>query len=148
MDSDKWWATPFEVHLAARKFNCIIHLFHSEGELGAEEKHYCFPPEKSARSPGYPRIFLKSQILHGRFWFQWYQTSPKLFRAKTLRSALSNWLRQDDVRPISFRYLGLNEHEFVSIFSKLILDAYKRNALQATSEVQCFGALFSRHSVS
>jgi hypothetical protein len=74
---------------------------------------------------GYPIIFLKSQILHGQFWFQWYQTNPKLSHAKTLRCALSDWLKQDDIRPISFRYLGATEREFQSICATILSDARK-----------------------
>ena len=156
MDSDKVWATPFEVLLAARRFNCIIHLFHSE--CGSQqEAHYCFPPDTCARSSrrreddlvagpqdvnagerggqGYPIIFLKSQILHGQFWFQWYQTSPKLSHAKTLRCVLSDWLKQDDIRPISFRYLGATEREFQTICSAILADAHKTKSLSQSEEV-------------
>jgi len=120
-----WWATPFEVHLAAKKFNVIIHLFHSEpGAI--KEVHYCFEPQapRSAKKPA--SIFLKSELMkNGNFSFQWYQPNPKIFRADTLFEALHLWLSQEHVRPISVDLLGKSELDFVSKCSKALLKKHK-----------------------
>jgi hypothetical protein len=117
-----WWATPFEVHLAAKTFNCIIHLFHSETLDGAlTEAHYCFEPQapRSTKKPAC--IFLKSELKNGNFLFQWYQPKPKIFRANSLWSALRVWLSQEHVRPISVHLLGKSELDFVSKCSNVLL---------------------------
>jgi hypothetical protein len=118
------WATPFEVHLAARRFNCIIHLF-------LDNVHYCFQPDRhrqSAASLGPHRIFLHAKITpSGEFHFQWYKPNPQLYREKTLWAALRTWFKQDDVRPLSFRELGCTELEFKSKCSNVVLEAHKHS---------------------
>ncbi len=137
MESE-YWATPFEVHLAARKFNCVIHLFHSEPP-SAVETHYCFQPDHRHRSSGsvpLPNLFLKSEIKDGEFWFQWYQVSPKLFRADTLWSALHKWLNKVDVRPITADLLGANEHDFKNKCSKILMKALSKDSSHFTVGVE------------
>jgi hypothetical protein len=131
------WATPFEVHLAARRFNCIIHLFHFD-DSGNE--YYCFKPDpvkldRHRRLPGsraQPNIFLKYKILpaNQEFHFEWFQVSPKVFRAGDLFSALQMWMRQSDVRPITYYQLGRNEHEFKLKCSNIFEAAQKESRFQ------------------
>lgn len=115
---DDSWATPFEVHLAARAFNCIIRL---SATIDTEPEVYCYypdPPEtyphlSATRSRAPPIIFLESTILeNGQFYFQWLQVSPKISREGNLFTALRNWLKQDDIRPITYDQLGKDEKDF------------------------------------
>ena len=134
-----YWATPFEVHLAARRFNCIIHLFHSVDAVKTE--HYCFKPEYEDRPPApgsaAPKIiFLKSELKNGRHWhFQWCRVSHKFFREESLRSALKRWLGQDDIRPVTALLLGNSERDFASSCSMILKKAYDKNRLKPENEV-------------
>jgi hypothetical protein len=124
--TSEYWATPFEVHLAAMKFNCIIHLFHHDDSTDAT-MHCCFQPEDRSRSSGStppPIIFLQSKLENGEFWFQWCRVRPKLFCADTLKDALSLWLSQDDIRPITAHLLGADEKDFIRKCSKLLKRAF------------------------
>jgi hypothetical protein len=131
------WATPFEVHLAARKFNCIIHLFHKED--GGKEEHYCFQPDHSKSghhhqipdSKAPPIIFLASSLTkkneeskENEEWrFLWCEVRPKISRASNLFTALRNWLKQEDVRPITYDQLGKDEAEFKRNCSEIFKQA-------------------------
>jgi len=124
------WATPFEVHLAAKKFNCVIHLFHSE--ISRQERQYCFEPEpEDPEDQGFKRrpiILLKSELKNGQFWFQWYQVTTKVSRTNSLFCALHNWLVQEEIRPISAHLLGVNDRDFISKCSKIWRLARAKNA--------------------
>jgi hypothetical protein len=117
------WATPFEVHLAAKKFNCIIHLFHLDSSISGQERQYCFEPEtEDPAEQGFkrrPSIFLKSELKNGHFWFQWSQVTTKVSRTNSLFRALHNWLGQDEIRPISAHLLGVDDRDFISKCSKI-----------------------------
>jgi hypothetical protein len=124
------WATPFEVHLAARKFNCNIHLFHKES---GKEDHYCFQPDHT-KSDHHLRIldstaprdiFLASVLPKDKeeWRFLWCEVRPKISRVSNLFTALQNWLKQEDVRPITYDQLGKNEAEFKWKCSKIFENA-------------------------
>lgn len=135
------WATPFEVYLAANKFNCIIHLFHSEDE------HYCFQPDDKGFKKELPTIFLKSECRSdGQFFFQWYRVEPKTCRTKSLYSALRNWLGREEVRPISAHLLGVDEGDFVSKCSKILKRAHdqQHELLKTMPLVGTFSLVFNR----
>ncbi len=40
------------------------------------------------------------------------EVRPKISRASNLFSALQNWLKQEDVRPVTYHQLGKDEAEF------------------------------------
>ena len=128
------WATPFEIHLAAKKFNCVIHLFHSESSIREQkkERQYCFEPEpEDPVDQGFKRrpiILLKSELKNGQFWFQWYQVTTKVSRTNSLFCALHNWLVQEEIRPISAHLLGVNDRDFISKCSKIWRLARAKNA--------------------
>jgi hypothetical protein len=129
------WATLFEVYLAARKFNCIIHLFHVENiENGRDLGHYCFKPDPHRRIQGSktpPSIFLRyceREDGNSHLHFEWYRLSPKISRASNLFAALQNWLKQEDVRPITYDQLGKDEAEFKRKCSELLLNAKKNES--------------------
>ncbi len=138
------WATLFEVYLAARKFNCIIHLFRVEHvgngidvesvEIVIDKEHYCFEPDPLRRIQGSktpPSIFLRycergDRNLH----FEWYRLSPQIFRASNLFTALQSWLKQEDVRPITYDQLGKDEADFKRKCSDILSNANTRSDLQ------------------
>ena len=154
--NEESWATPFEVYLAARKFNCFIHLFHKEN-VGNEE-HYCFPPDhaKSDRlripdSIAPPNIFLASKRqekkLENPFGFLWSEVRPKISRASNLFTALQSWLKQEDVRPITYDQLGKDEAEFKRKCSDIYEKACRNKDFQddvstPTVTTRCLSAVF------
>jgi hypothetical protein len=99
----KTWATPFELELAANAFSCRIHLVHNDTSGGI---HHCVYKPKIVDENGSRRIFLKSEIKEGQFWFQWYRTRSKMQTSQNLFMALHAWLSQENVRPISAHLLG------------------------------------------
>ncbi len=129
------WATLFEVYLAARKFDCIIHLFHVENfENDMDKEHYCFEPDPHHRIQGSktpPSVFLRYFTRSdSNFHFEWYRLSPQIFRASNLFTALQNWLKQEDVRPITYDQLGKNEADFKRKCSDILSNANGRIDLQ------------------
>ena len=132
---DGAWATLFEVYLAARKFNCIIHVFRVENvENGIDQEHYCFEPDPLRRIQGSKTptsIFLSYCIREDtNFHFKWYRLRPQISRTGNLFTALQNWLKQDDVRPISCNQLGKDEAEFKWKCSNILSSASSRSGFQ------------------
>ena len=152
------WATPFEVYLAARKFNCIIHLFHKEDGV-KEEEHYCFQPDYPKSNHHHqipdsiapPNIFLASKRQRTKsekkFRFLWSEVRPKISRASNLFTALQSWLKQEDVRPITYVQLGKDEAEFKrkcsDIYEKACRDEnFQNDVFTPTVTTRCFSAVF------
>jgi hypothetical protein len=85
--------------------------------------------------------------LENPFGFLWSEVRPKISRASNLFTALRNWLKQEDVRPITYGQLGKDEDEFKRKCSDIYEKACRNKDFQddvstPTVTTRCLSAVF------